>query len=232
MALIASRERSQGRRGRTGRRLLRPWRHRLKFPSVSPSKSIGSRRLAPQHSNAKPLSVSADHAMTALPSPIMMKLLDLLDVRLSAPRPTGQRFHPVSGGEALTTYRFASRTAAHRFCANCGIKSFYIPRADPFSRSVNARCLDVGVRVQTPLLYHSTASDGGEQVIGCDRLGRAGACGMCPIDVSVHRCLYLGLLTAAANPARRPSARIDRLRPSSVWIVAVAGERACLVADG
>jgi hypothetical protein len=49
-----------------------------------------------------------------------------------------------SGNDVLTNYRFLSRTAEHLFCSVCGIKSFYVPRADPFSRSINARCLDAG----------------------------------------------------------------------------------------
>ncbi len=53
-------------------------------------------------------------------------------------------FRLQSGDDVLTTYRFLTRTAEHTFCSLCGIKSFYVPRADPFSRSVNARCLDAG----------------------------------------------------------------------------------------
>lgn len=53
-------------------------------------------------------------------------------------------FKLLSGADALTTYRFLTRTAEHCFCSHCGIKSFYIPRADQFSRSINARCLDAG----------------------------------------------------------------------------------------
>lgn len=54
------------------------------------------------------------------------------------------RFKLLSGGEALTTYTFDTHTAQHLFCSTCGIKSFYTPRADPWSRSINVRCLDPG----------------------------------------------------------------------------------------
>jgi hypothetical protein len=53
-------------------------------------------------------------------------------------------FTLVAGQSVLTTYRFLTKTAEHTFCSVCGIKSFYVPRADPFSRTVNARCLDLG----------------------------------------------------------------------------------------
>ena len=53
-------------------------------------------------------------------------------------------FKLLSGTETLTTYTFNTHTAKHLFCSVCGIKSFYVPRADPWSRSVNVRCLDPG----------------------------------------------------------------------------------------
>jgi hypothetical protein len=54
------------------------------------------------------------------------------------------RFHLLQGEEFLTTYRFNTGTAQHRFCKVCGIKSFYVPRSHPNGYSVNARCLDPG----------------------------------------------------------------------------------------
>lgn len=54
------------------------------------------------------------------------------------------RFRLLSGEDALTTYEFNTKTAKHRFCGVCGIKSFYIPRSHPDGISVNARCLDEG----------------------------------------------------------------------------------------
>jgi hypothetical protein len=57
--------------------------------------------------------------------------------------PHGQ-FTLLSGGDALTSYRFGSGAAEHLFCRTCGIKSFYQPRSHPGAWSVNFRCLDPG----------------------------------------------------------------------------------------
>jgi Uncharacterized conserved protein len=54
------------------------------------------------------------------------------------------RFKLICGDEVLTTYEFNTRTAKHRFCSVCGIKSFYVPRSHPDGFSVNVRCLDEG----------------------------------------------------------------------------------------
>lgn len=54
------------------------------------------------------------------------------------------RFKLLSGTETLCAYTFNTHTAKHLFCSVCGIKSFYEPRADPWSRSINVRCLDPG----------------------------------------------------------------------------------------
>jgi len=52
------------------------------------------------------------------------------------------RFRLLSGGDALTTYTFNTRTAKHLFCRVCGVKAFYVPRSNPDGFSVNVRCLD------------------------------------------------------------------------------------------
>jgi len=51
-------------------------------------------------------------------------------------------FRLLSGGEALTSYRFGTGAAEHLFCSVCGIKSFYQPRSHPDSWSVNVNALD------------------------------------------------------------------------------------------
>ncbi len=59
-----------------------------------------------------------------------------------------ERFRLLQGEDKLTTYRFNTGIAQHRFCSVCGIKSFYVPRSKPDGVSVNVRCLDEGaVRV-------------------------------------------------------------------------------------
>ncbi len=50
----------------------------------------------------------------------------------------------LAGEESLSTYRFNTRTAEHRFCKVCGIHPFSRPRSHPGSYDVNARCLDTG----------------------------------------------------------------------------------------
>lgn len=52
------------------------------------------------------------------------------------------RFRLLSGEDAWTEYRFATKVAVHRFCSTCGVKPFYVPRSHPDGISVNARCLD------------------------------------------------------------------------------------------
>jgi hypothetical protein len=46
------------------------------------------------------------------------------------------------GEEALSEYRFGTRSARHLFCMHCGIHPFYVPRSHPDGYSVNLRCLD------------------------------------------------------------------------------------------
>ena len=55
-----------------------------------------------------------------------------------------ENFELLRGEGEMTTYRFNTGTAQHRFCKVCGIKSFYVPRSHPDGYSVNARCLDRG----------------------------------------------------------------------------------------
>ncbi|TBR13129.1 MAG: GFA family protein [Lysobacter sp.] len=76
--------------------------------------------------------------------------LEVLDCNCSICRMTGflhlivpvTRFRLLADDDALLDYRFNTGTARHRFCATCGIKSFYVPRSHPDGIDVNARCLD------------------------------------------------------------------------------------------
>lgn len=52
------------------------------------------------------------------------------------------RFKLLTGDEHLTTYRFNTGQAIHRFCVRCGIHPFYTPRSHPNSIDINVRCVD------------------------------------------------------------------------------------------
>jgi hypothetical protein len=52
------------------------------------------------------------------------------------------RFRLLAGEDALSTYRFGTMTALHRFCRHCGVAGFYVPRSHPDRIDVNVRCLD------------------------------------------------------------------------------------------
>lgn len=56
-----------------------------------------------------------------------------------------ERVEILEGEPELSSYRFHSKTAEHRFCRRCGIHPFHRPRFDPTRWSVNARCLDGGL---------------------------------------------------------------------------------------
>jgi len=51
-------------------------------------------------------------------------------------------FNLIAGEDSLKTYTFNSGVAQHKFCKNCGIKPFYIPRSNPDGVDVNVNCLD------------------------------------------------------------------------------------------
>jgi hypothetical protein len=51
-------------------------------------------------------------------------------------------FQLLRGKDALTAYTFQTGVAQHTFCSHCGMHAFYIPRSQPDTISVNARCLD------------------------------------------------------------------------------------------
>ncbi len=55
-------------------------------------------------------------------------------------------FELQQGSEALTSYRFNTGVADHRFCNMCGIHAFYRPRSHPDHIDVNVNCLDGNAR--------------------------------------------------------------------------------------
>ena len=60
-------------------------------------------------------------------------------LHLIVPRSSFRLLH---GDDDVTTYTFKTGVAQHYFCANCGVKSYYVPRSHPDGISVNVRCLD------------------------------------------------------------------------------------------
>jgi hypothetical protein len=48
----------------------------------------------------------------------------------------------LQGEEALTSYRFNTRTAQHFFCSHCGIYTHHQRRSDQSQYGVNVACLD------------------------------------------------------------------------------------------
>ncbi len=69
----------------------------------------------------------------------------------------GSRFRLRRGEPSLTDYRFGTGTAQHRFCRQCGIKAFYIPRSHPEGIDVNVRCLDPATIASLRLLLFDDA---------------------------------------------------------------------------
>jgi len=55
--------------------------------------------------------------------------------------------------EALTTYRWHTKTATDYFCPRCGILPFRHPRTAPELWTVNLRCLDDVDISQVPIKY-------------------------------------------------------------------------------
>ena len=53
-----------------------------------------------------------------------------------------RNFTLLEGESDLETYTFNEGVAKHKFCKNCGIKPFYIPRSNPDGIDVNFNCLD------------------------------------------------------------------------------------------
>ena len=52
------------------------------------------------------------------------------------------RFRLLAGADALTEYRFHTKTARHYFCKFCGIYPFHRKRVTPDHLGVNVHCLE------------------------------------------------------------------------------------------
>lgn len=51
-------------------------------------------------------------------------------------------FTLIKGCEMLTTYKFSTKIAEHKFCKICGVQSFYHPRSHPNSIGLNIHTID------------------------------------------------------------------------------------------
>jgi hypothetical protein len=83
-----------------------------------------------------------------------------------------ENLHILEGKEALTSYRFNTKTAEHFFCSRCGIYTHHQRRSDPTVFGVNVACLD-GVSpfdfLEIPVtdgVHHSKDNDGIALVAG------------------------------------------------------------------
>lgn len=61
------------------------------------------------------------------------------------------QFELLAGADALSSYRFNTGVAEHKFCRVCGIHPFYTPRSDPDKVDVNVRCLSGVDLAQLPV---------------------------------------------------------------------------------
>ena len=52
------------------------------------------------------------------------------------------KFELLAGADALTEYRFHTRTARHFFCSSCGIYPFHRKRVTPDFVGINVFCLE------------------------------------------------------------------------------------------
>jgi len=64
-----------------------------------------------------------------------------------------EKFKLLTGDDSLTTYRFNTGVAEHKFCRHCGVKAIYIPRSNPDGVDVNLRCLDPQPRKVTIVAF-------------------------------------------------------------------------------
>lgn len=52
------------------------------------------------------------------------------------------RFKILEGEDKITTYRFNTGVAQHKFCSICGVQSFYHPRSNPDAVAIMPHCID------------------------------------------------------------------------------------------
>jgi hypothetical protein len=50
-------------------------------------------------------------------------------------------FKTLKGEDALTEYRFNTKTAKHMFCKYCGVQAYYVPRSNPDGIAVTLACI-------------------------------------------------------------------------------------------
>jgi hypothetical protein len=85
----------------------------------------------------------------------------------------------VAGHDALTSYRFNTRTAEHFFCSRCGIYTHHQRRSDQSKYAVNVACLE-GVSpfdfAEVPVtdgIHHPNDTGGSQRLAGVLRFTSA-----------------------------------------------------------
>jgi hypothetical protein len=53
-----------------------------------------------------------------------------------------ESFRLLTPSNSMATYRFNTGVPKHRFCPECGVAPFYVPRSDPDRIDINVRCLE------------------------------------------------------------------------------------------
>ena len=65
----------------------------------------------------------------------------------------------INGEDVLSTYTFNTHTAKHKFCSNCGVVPFYIPRSNPDGIAITIYCIEPGTLLDISIKTFSGKAD-------------------------------------------------------------------------